>query len=54
VVATRGRIDISVANAGVIGLTSPLDPWDKAIADFDSTLPPTSAASSCSDERLHQ
>ena len=35
VVAAYGRIDISVANAGVIGLTSPLDAWDKTVADFD-------------------
>ena len=35
VVAAHGRIDISVANAGVIRPTSPLDPWDQAIADFD-------------------
>ena len=35
VVVTHGRIDISVANAGVIALTSPLDPWVKAVADFE-------------------
>ena len=38
VVAEHGGIDISVANAGRIRLTSPLDPWPKAIDDFDDQI----------------
>ena len=38
VVATHGTIDIAVANAGRIRLTSPLDDWNKAIEDFDDQI----------------
>jgi len=38
VVAAHGTIDIAVANAGRIRLTSPLDEWSKAIADFDDQI----------------
>ena len=38
VVAEHGRIDISVANAGRVRLTSPLDPWSKALEDFDDQI----------------
>lgn len=38
VVADHGTIDISVANAGMIRLTSPLDPWDVAVRDFDDHI----------------
>lgn len=38
VVADHGGIDISVANAGRIRLTSPLDPWTKALTDFDDQI----------------
>ena len=38
VVARHDRIDISVANAGRIRLTSPLDPWAQAIDDFDDQI----------------
>jgi NAD(P)-dependent dehydrogenase (short-subunit alcohol dehydrogenase family) len=38
VVAAHGTIDISIANAGVVRATSPLDPWDKALADFDAQI----------------
>ena len=34
----HGRIDISVANAGRTRLTSPLDPWPKALGDFDDQI----------------
>lgn len=34
----HGRIDVAVANAGVVRITSPVDPWDKAIADFDAVV----------------
>ena len=35
VVDTHGGVDIAVANAGVTRLTSPLDPWEQAVDDFD-------------------
>jgi 3-oxoacyl-[acyl-carrier protein] reductase len=35
VVATHGPIGILIANAGVCRMTSPLDPWEQAAADFD-------------------
>ena len=38
VVAAHGTIDIAVANAGRIRLTSPLDEWSKAIEDFDDQI----------------
>jgi len=38
VFAAHGRIDVSVANAGCIRLTSPLDPWEQAIDDFDHQI----------------
>ncbi len=38
VVADHGGIDISVANAGRIRLTTPLDPWPKALEDFDDQI----------------
>ena len=38
VVTAHGGIDISVANAGRFGLTSPLDPWNKAVHDFDDQI----------------
>lgn len=38
VVALHGGIDISVANAGRVRLTSPLDPWHKALDDFDDQI----------------
>ena len=38
VVADHGGIDIAVANAGVVRVSSPLDPWDKAIDDFDAQI----------------
>jgi len=38
VVADHGGIDIAVANAGTIRVTSPLDPWDKAIDDFEAQI----------------
>jgi len=38
VVAEHGGIDISIANAGSIRLTSPLDEWSKAIDDFDEQI----------------
>jgi NAD(P)-dependent dehydrogenase (short-subunit alcohol dehydrogenase family) len=37
-VAEHGRIDIAIANAGRVRLTSPFDPWDKALADFDDQI----------------
>ena len=38
VVEAHGGIDISIANAGIVHATSPLDPWDKALADFDTQI----------------
>ncbi len=38
VVAEHGGVDISVANAGRVRLTSPLDPWPDALADFDDQI----------------
>ena len=38
VVADHGGIDIAVANAARVRLTSPLDPWDKALDDFDDQI----------------
>ena len=38
VVADHGGIDISVANAGLFRLTSPLDPWTKALDDFEDQI----------------
>ena len=38
VMHAHGRIDIAVANAGIVRRTWPLDPWDKAIADFDAVI----------------
>ena len=38
VVADHGGVDIAVANAGRVRLTSPLDPWDKALDDFDDQI----------------
>ena len=38
VVDEYGGIDISVANAGRFSLTSPLDPWAKALTDFDEQV----------------
>jgi 3-oxoacyl-[acyl-carrier protein] reductase len=35
VVAMHGPIDILIANAGVCRMTSPVDPWEQAEADFD-------------------
>ena len=40
VVDEHGGIDISVANAGRFALTSPLDPWSNAAADFDEQVGP--------------
>lgn len=38
VVAAHGRIDVAVANAGVARITGPLDPWDRAVDDFDHQI----------------
>ena len=38
VVAAHGGIDIAVANAGTIRIGSPLDPWDKALDDFEAQM----------------
>lgn len=37
-IARFGRIDAMVANAGVWRATSPLDPWDKALDDFEAIV----------------
>ena len=37
-VARFGRIDTMVSNAGVWRGTSPLDPWEKALDDFDELI----------------
>ena len=37
-VARFGRIDAMVANAGVWRATSPLDPWEKALDDFEAIV----------------
>jgi NAD(P)-dependent dehydrogenase (short-subunit alcohol dehydrogenase family) len=38
VIGEHGPIGILVSNAGVCRTTSPLDPWDKAIDDFDAQI----------------
>ncbi len=38
VVGEHGRIDVAVANAGICRITSPLDPWDKALDDFEALM----------------
>ena len=38
VVTDHGGIDISIANAGGVRLTSPLDPWHVALDDFDDQI----------------
>lgn len=38
VVAEHGRIDIAIANAAQVRFTSPLDPWDRALDDFDHQI----------------
>ena len=35
IVSRHGGIDIAIANAGEVRSTNPLDPWEKALADFD-------------------
>src|SRR5437879_9509052 len=30
-----GRIDVLVNNAGVVRITEPTDPWEKAVEDFE-------------------
>ena len=33
-----GRIDVLINNAGTIAMTSPTDPWEKSIADYDLVM----------------